>query len=239
MTQPSQTIRRSGSTQRVYADAEVKGPGSTAPLRTARRKKAQTTAQKANLALRLATRLTKAVELKSNPNALNTTVDDAGRVDQLNAIAQGLTNQTREGDRIKVIRFKGCVVVRNITTPTNDTIVRVILVQGRHELGTAPTWANTYEGAGAHGLIRSTKSFKHRFNTKVLMDEVVTLPPNNDSGISERSITINLPVYRYTQYDGTNTTALHGGFYLFAASNQTGASSPTYILNLWSFYEDA
>lgn len=230
---------------RPYFTSQVKTPmfqpgASRIPLQKSFRKSTKRPASTAVQALRLAKTIKRKFEgeVKTIVTDVADVVDNAGRVDQLAVIGQGVTSATRVGNRIKIIRIKGVVVVRNITTPTNETRVRVCIVSTRGDDNSAPTWANTFEAAGSHGLIHSMRLWDKRRHKRVLYDQVVTIPINQDSGITECNFDINIPLQHVAVYDNAATTFEDNGLYLMSASNQTGASSPTFITHLRTWYVD-
>lgn len=170
--------------------------------------------------------------------------DTTGTVTSLCAISQGDTDGTRTGNSIKLARLSGWIVVKSRDACTETTLVRIVILRGKHERNTAPAWSTTYDAAvSGVTLVGSQKLRDRRFDTKVLYDRIIRLESTVDTaGVnpSTKMFKINIKLYGHVNYDGANTTAESGGIYLFQCSNQdTGASKdPTISTNLTLSYYD-
>lgn len=144
----------------------------------------------------------------------------------LHGISQGDTSLTRSGSSIKLARLSGHFRITTDATNTNSQIVRLVLLVGKQERGTAPTWSSVYGTATGGGLILNQKAWNDRFNTKVLFDRLVRLEPNNDSGNDVRVIPFNIKLFHHIQYEQGGNNAETGGLYFLRVSDQS-ATGPS------------
>lgn len=190
----------------------------------------------AKQALQLAKKVYRQInsEVHYHEISTNTTYDVNGSVASLHNISQGDTSTNRTGSSLKLARLSGNFLVTNHASATSDTRVRIIILRGHNEKGTAPTWANTYDSVDTLGQ----KLWNNRFNTKVLMDRVINIIPQFSGQIDSRQIRVNMKLYGHLQYEQGGNDAANGGLYLFIISNQV-TNVPSVITRLrLTFYDN-
>ncbi len=155
-----------------------------------------------------------AIEKKAHTLTVAGAIDDAGSIFQLTNIAQGDTNQLRDGNQIKVLYVGG-----RIQWTQNDTaritFVRTMIVQDRQQIADA---------APAVGTVLQSASVNAYLNTntlgrfKVLYDKVHTL---SDTGTEAVFLRVNLPMNSKVRYNGTALTDIQkNGIFLLLISTQ-------------------
>lgn len=156
-----------------------------------------------------------------------------GVVSTLNSIAQGDTDETRDGDSVKITRLTGNIQVSG--NAAANTLIRYWIVWD--PMNTITTLANLWE-TGAATSILGNKDHDHRFQTRVLYDSrPLPLVVANDSYVRVRAI--NLKIFKHTQFEAGTTTINSGALKLFAISDQANASNePTIRAQLRVHYID-
>jgi len=101
---------------------------------------------------------------KADVNVSDATLDIAGTVFNLSAIAQGDTSATREGNQIR-LKYITCTGTVNPNAGANASTVRIIVVQDTQMTpGSAPTVAQMVESADPRTLMTRTSATAGRFN---------------------------------------------------------------------------
>lgn len=185
------------------------------------------------LAVKLA-RYVNAEEKFHDATLTGSTVDyTTGVVSTLNAISQGDTDETRDGDSVKITRITGSIQCSG--NAAANTIVRYWIVWD--PMNTITTLANFWDTGSATAVL-GNKDHDHRFQTRVLFDSKPrALVVANDSYVRIRPI--NLKIFKHTQFEAGTTTINSGAIKLFAISDQANASNePTLRAQLRVHYID-
>lgn len=163
-----------------------------------RRYKKKSTRQLALTALKMVRKEVQSPELKYHTTiATSQVVPDNGVIVNLSLVSQGVTDSTRVGDSLTMIKSKWNA---QLNRGSQDTVVRVILFIDNDNTIASPTdfWQTVGFATSALGQKRHDK----RFNSKVLYDRLFNLDIYNPQSIVNWDIKIN----KNTQYQGGSTT---------------------------------
>jgi len=170
------------------------------------RKNKMSVAKKANAAYHMARKLKDQVggiEYKHVDLISAFAPDNDGDLVILNSIAQGDSDNTRDGDKIKMqnltIRFD---VIGNAVTPD---LVRLIIFHDKQNV--IATVADYLQGVSEISSVLQPKNYDQRFRSKTLYDRTFTVSPD---GPRIRHVTKVIKLNISTQYQGGTTTALTG-----------------------------
>jgi len=137
------------------------------------------------------------------------------------AITQGLSDSQRIGDSIKMqtLTLK-YYAQRNAST---DTLIRIIVFVDKQGKITAPNQLLTAADVGTVYSVIANKNFDNRFESKFLLDQVITLNADNTTVKREHVIPVNL----HSQFNAATTAINTGDLKMLVISNTTGAASPS------------
>lgn len=208
------------------------------PTRSTGVTKVMSYARYAMLAYRMATRLRRLVNVEikkfDQTIAVGTNVTSSGVCYSCCDIAQGDTDQTRDGNSIKPLGIKFQVRLTNNATAVN-TSVRVMVIKDLQQVAdTAPTVSEVLDtsivGAYAAPLNNNTVG---RF--KVLSDKLISL---NTVSKPQMDLMWYQKLYGHIRYNGTSAADIQkGGIYLLIVSDQA-TNYPTFGFNTRLFYAD-
>lgn len=177
------------------------------------RYKVADTAYKAYVMGRKAMRIINS-EVKVSNTSSSYSPSSTGAVVDLSSVAQGDTDNTRDGDSIKPLNLtmRGLISADASVTNNGATFVRVVVVRAKHERGTSPTWASVFGSAST----LAAKDHDNRFETKILYDRLFSLDANKGSTLTFNKI---IKLDGHIQFDGGASTIRNGGIYLMHMSN--------------------
>jgi len=185
-------------------------------------------------ALTLARKIADAVNIEykhSDTNGAPAAVDYTGGVlTLLSSISQGITDQQRIGDSIKVqnnmIRFS---IARNGT----DALVRVILIWDKQNQISATS--DVLELVGAANAPLSPKNYDKRFRSQILFDKTYSLDANRSILHDECALDVD----QHVQFSAGTTTPVTGDLILMTISNLVTTNLPTFgYYNRVTFTDD-
>lgn len=171
-----------------------------------------------------------------------TNIDTNGNVHSLCTIAQGDGDNSRDGSSIKLAHLTIRGTLQGNANETSPTRVRIILLRGKGERGTTPTFATTLEDITNFDAIVSPKSWNNKFNSKILYDKVFMLYPYNvGNNGSTKYFKINMKLYGHVKWETANTDGTDiedGGLYLMMISDEgTNMPNTTYYSRL-TYYDN-
>lgn len=174
-------------------------------------------------ALTLARKVADAVNIEykiSDTNSGPQGVDYSGGVlTMLSGISQGVADNQRIGDSIKVqnnmLRFS---IARNGA----DSMVRVLLIWDKQNQIAATS--DVLEVVGSVNAPLSPKHYDKRFRCKVLFDKTYTVDTNRSILTDECLLDIN----QHVQFSAGSTTEYTGDLILMTISNQATTNLPTF-----------
>lgn len=175
-----------------------------------------------NWALKKVKQLADAVNIEYKyiePNNTATGVDYDGVLYALNTVSQGVTDNTRIGDSLKVQRLTMRYAVKRNSA---DSLIRVIVLW--EQIPTLSTPADVINGAGGTNAPLGPKVYDNRFKTRFLYDRTFALSSNN----SIKNVDVNLPINLHTQYSAGSTTITTGKLWLLVISDQITSNLPTF-----------
>lgn len=165
----------------------------------------------------------------ANGNALNT-----GWIGALSTISQGVTNDTRIGDRIQPTSVKIRMQWTSFS-PLVGTNFRIIVFRWASE---APvTGFNSATQILDTASIYSFKSEDLRYQSQILYDKLY-LDAEVTSGRVNLPTEINIPLKKYIAFDGTTSSSNRNGIYLMVI---TDSGTTTLVGNLATarlYYKD-
>jgi len=161
-------------------------------------------------------RLTTEVK-KADVNVADATLDIAGTVFNLSAIAQGDTSANREGNQIRA-KYISCMG----TIGTAQATIRIIVIQDTQMTpGSAPTVAQITESADTRTLMNRVSATAGRFN--IIYDKFFSAYPGSTGGGSESTRLIKFykrldrkPFVKTTWTGATSTDFQNGHFFMLA-----------------------
>lgn len=193
------------------------------------RKRGYNTRDLAKKAYSLAKKAEGKKELKHNAISItDTSPDTTGALQELSVLAQGDTNNTRDGDVIypTSIKMRG---VLSMAGAASDTYVRFIVFRWKSGSPSAIT------DILVSGSVISFKSEANRFQSEILMDKVVNL---NDSKSTSVFIQKSLRCKKYIGYNQSTTAANRNSIWLLTLSNES-TNAPTLTMGSRLYFKDA
>lgn len=180
--------------------------------------------------------LNRAIEQKHVSYTQAATPTTSGVVTKLFQINQGVGEDERVGNAVRLKKLHVRSIYYNSASATNSTLVRSIyFMDKRQDYATAPTVTMVLESASmnANYAINYNKRFK------ILSDRTTALHPNFSGQIIEKQVNMTLNLRDAEQlYDDATTSLTKNGIYRLTISNQA-----TNIPNLVGFtmlkYSDA
>jgi len=137
---------------------------------------------------------------------------------------------TRLGDSIKPVGLSmRCLAA----TGSGAQFLRVMIVRGVNERGTAPTLATMFTTTGSQAIMHSYRHVDYDSTYKIIYSKTIFFPSNTGDYQSRRAWTINLKLNSYhIVYNKGSTspaTAETGGLYLVLLSDaNTGTNNPNF-----------
>lgn len=125
----------------------------------------------------------------------------AGSLVDLNQLSNGDTDQTRDGDSIKMIKMTFRYTIRG----TVDSVLRLIIFNDKYDK--VSLVSDVLSSTGGVNSVNSFKDRDNRFQTKFLVDRRF---PLSASGKDMYSGTIVKNLYLHANYDGATTTPIMG-----------------------------
>lgn len=188
------------------------------------------TAAKANKALYLAKKAQNQKELKwINVSSANLNVGITPVLENLSTLAQGFSNNNRDGNVIypTSIKFRATMVMDAAIGSTN---IRVIILRwisdtpsGVSDILQSPT-------------IESFKSDNDRYSSQILYDRVITL---SDGTTSQRYVSIKHRLKGLIAYPETSSIANRNGIWLLMLSNSPDATPVVVDYSSRLYFKDA
>lgn len=156
--------------------------------------------------------------------------DWTGSIYTLNAVPQGDTDASRDGDSLKVQKLEIAGHL-NIHASASSTIVRMILFWDKANDISSVTqfWDNTSTAYA----VDSTKLWDNRFDTRVLWDYKFTMDLTNPVAIVKQVQNVGL----HTQFSAGSTTINTGALKLMIISDQQ-TNTPSINLVPYIYYTD-
>jgi len=198
-----------------YAKAYRRGFGYVKPLKPKTYRKSKT-----NIARTVNKIINKDVEYHFKDVAPSVSLSSTGTLTLLNGLTTGDTDQTRQGKKVTV---KSIQLGGTVSTTTEDTVVRAMLVYDKQANGDAPSILDilTAKEPGAFKNLDNRKRFI------ILMDRVIPLSLNE--GASVRKVEYykrhNLPVIYNQGTAGTISDISTGSIYLILFATVSCLSS--------------
>ncbi len=176
-------------------------------------------------ALHMVRKLTQAVEKKAHTLSVNGTIPTTGTIDHLTAIAQGDTNQLRDGNQLHCIYVGGRLQMAQASAASR-TFVRVMLVQDRQQIADAtPAVTSVLQASTVQAFLNTNSVGRY----KVLYDKVISL---SDSGVTNVFRKINISMNSNIRYNGTGVGDIQkNGIFLILIGNE-GTNLPS-ITSSW------
>lgn len=175
--------------------------------------------EKANKALNLASKVYRFVNTEIKFHDVTTTataIPNTGTINGLSAVAQGDGQSTRDGDSLKPLHLTIRGSVTNNTTNNRTTLARIIVFRGKQENGVGFSATDILETS----TVYSPKNYTDRFRTKILMDKVIPVPPNNNNSYSPKLWNFSTKIIGHVNYSAASTSIEDGGIYILYLSDQ-------------------
>lgn len=150
----------------------------------------------------------------------STAIDQAGTIQCVSQIAQGLNYNDRIGDSIKLqhIRYSGYF---QASAAALSSALRVIVFRDLFQQGGVPIPSQILQNVGAPDVINQPRNWLLKDRFSVLYDEVFNL---SNAGDSSFTCTLEIPHEGHVKYIGTTSTAASNGFgsvYVMYVSTET------------------
>lgn len=175
----------------------------------------------AHTAYKVAMRLKDMVntEYKLHEQTQNTNYDYNGTlVSLLNGLSNGTLDTQRVGDSIKLQNLTLRMYFGRVTA---DSIIRVIVLQDpQNKLSSA---TDILQAAGSVFSVLSPKNYDKRFQSKILLDQVIAL--DTDTTLIKKDYVI--PLNWHCQFQAGGTTINSGDLKMLIISNLVTSNLPT------------
>lgn len=157
------------------------------------------------------------VEKKKFDQTIDTTVSSTGTVLPLSNVAQGDTDQSRDGSSIKPLYLYGKTRM-TLYNAGGDTNLRVMVFQDNQQVSdTSPSISDVLDGSYALDFTMCPLNNNTVGRYSILMDKNYTLYTDKPILVSE----IKLTLTGHIRYNGANGTDIQkNGLYILLVSNQ-------------------
>lgn len=178
--------------------------------------KAGTAIGLASKALSVASKVARLVnaEYKFTTSTLSATSTYGGTITNLTTIAQGATEQTRNGTSIKLLNFKLRGTLQPNPSGSLVQTFRIILFRGKTENGSSFSTSDILQNTGSAFVTESFKNWDEMTRTKILFDKKYTITFDGDGSSTVRDIRINKKLFGHVKYSSGSSTVESGGLYL-------------------------
>lgn len=166
------------------------------------------------------------VEKKYADTAGPLTMTGSANVTCLNAIAQGDTGQTRDGDQAKLLSVQGKIWCRSGTSG-QKSVWRVLLVHDKQSDGTAPTLAEILARTATVEHLTSSYNMDYSRRFKILYDKAFELNQpgvDGDSKFLRYYKKLNLHT-RYNNSAGATSSITSNGLFIVVQAYDGGANT--------------
>lgn len=165
------------------------------------------------------------VETKQIEDVTLQSPTNSGYLSTLNAIAQGDTDTTRDGDSIKIMRIKISGFASINLASTDPQFLRIMVIWDSNN--TITSASNVLGSAGNSYVVNQNKNWDYRFKYSVLYDRRVALCPNGASGVIFPST--NIEIKKHTNYLNGTTGIQNGALKIVLFSN-VATDAPAVVL---------
>lgn len=170
--------------------------------------------------------------IDSTPGSGGVSVSSSGTVTLLNGCAQGDTDQTRDGNQMKMTSMSLRGYVTNHPSAANTSVRMMILIKKSND-GAAPVPNLVLDSLSPNSLYN--RDHIHRY--KVLSDKRYVL---NSAARTNIQFTLNIPMDEKVRYDGTTASVADidkSGLYILLISDQS-TNTPIFYYNARVNYVD-
>lgn len=193
--------------------------------------------EKANKALNLASKVYRFVntEIKYHDTIVTAgVVPNTGTINGLSDMAQGDSSQDRDGMSAKLLNLTLRGYLQHNAASAFQNHVRVIIFRGKQENGTGFAATDILETATIH----SPKNYTDRFRTKILYDQLHSIPLIYSGNNSRKIIPpVNIKLNGHVNYSGVTTAIEAGGLYILYLGSQA-TNTPTMYYHARLTYVD-
>lgn len=161
------------------------------------------------------------IEMKHQDISNNVTPSRTGTIQILNAIPQGDTDVSRDGDSLKMQHYSlhGRITHNSSSVQAGQQVRVMIIFDDQVKVGTA---ADVLNQTTTQYAVLSHKDYDKRFQTKVLYDRTFLVNPQRPDMI----FNINLNINKHTQYEAGTTTVNTGSLKMLYISDEGSANLP-------------
>lgn len=147
-------------------------------------------------------------------NYTDSNLDTTGDMWHLTTVAQGDTNNTREGNKIQILSYSMKYAIALNATAT-DAVIRMILFTDLRQVGsTSPSITDVLQSSGPSELMNTTN--KGRF--KVHRDRYFSITATKSLLVGKMYVNFNMMDVRYNNTTGSSIEK--NGLYLMVLSNE-------------------
>lgn len=174
------------------------------------------------------------VEQKFKETSTASTYDSSGLIVYLSGTDQGDSTITREGNSIKIQKFRLRYFIKHNSSQTGATNHRIMVVRDLQNQGATITANDVLETVGTSNAPNAFVDFTNgplqnkRF--AIVYDHVLVTDPYHLGRTVQDAISHDVHVY-YRGTDATVASAGNGAYFLVAVCSDTGANLPTIIGN--------
>lgn len=159
---------------------------------------------------------------------LNIPVDANGGLRTLNLVPQGDTDQSRDGDSLKMLTLTMRGIILNASVGNSTTRV-IVFMDKMNQISTVSDLLEAIY-LGGNNATNAPKNYDNRFRSKIIWDRSFTTSPN---GKTEYNYHDTIELNTHVQYNNGTTTIQSGALKICVISNQIAAPpiiSATYRL---------
>jgi len=174
------------------------------------------------------------VEQKFKETSGTPTYDNAGNITYLSGTDQGDTTITREGNSIKIQKFRLKYFIKHNSSQTAATHHRIMVIRDMQNQGATITAADVLETVATSNAPCAFRDFTNgplqnkRF--AVVYDHHLVTDPYNLGRVVSEDISHDVHVY-YRGTDATVASAGNGAYFFLAICSDSGANLPTVLFN--------
>jgi len=174
------------------------------------------------------------VEQKFKETSGNPTYDSNGTISYLSGVDQGDSTITREGNSIKVQKFRLRFFLKHNTSVTTATKHRILVVRDLQNQGATITANDVLETVGTsnapNAFIDFTNGPLQNKRFAVVYDRSFVTDPYHLGRMEDDVNAHDVHVY-FRGTDATVASAGNGAYFLVAVCSDSGANLPTLIYN--------
>lgn len=189
-------------------------------------------------ALTIASKVARLVNIETkeaNKYNSGTITYNATIISMVDQVAQGITDNTRVGDSIKVQKLTLKGKIQNTGSSANSQVFRLLLVNDKSNTGAPST--DLFEDSGSNYAPWSKKNPDNKYKTQVLYDSGI-INTVGDTSSSVKIIDITVTPNMHVQYTAGTQSVASNNLKWYLISDSASSATSSYLLTSSVFYTD-